>query len=390
MDLHDELYERILMGCTPMADGDVAISAKFDLIPDGGFDLNKLMPPTYKGEGKTVLHHFEDRYLNQDEKKVEIVVLDQPQSTANRIEKAAMNAQKAGLIQLSDILVHCEGADKTLSAMETNHRAYSAIHQASTLDNVPFVNSELGKVLFGEDLSAAMKAMVENNVLSMVLGCWASHIGHARALKFPRLILNEVIAGVVSKTKKSASCSDPLGIENVLDIEMQDAKCKPWRISESGMKSIGQPFTGTKSKKEKDEPIESADDSADDDVERKTKTGKFKKIKPSQAGLGNGTVPNIYDGGVSVEWVKDIFTLSLRRTLRYETDNFEEIGTSIKSFNNIPDLESYVIEIVNDFNSFKFHQNKKSNYVEILSESPSKTFLELLTEIDKRKSKKNI
>lgn len=73
-----------------------------------------------------------------------------------------------------------------------------------------------------------------------------------------------------------------------------------------------------------------------------------------------------------------------------ETDNFEEIGTSIKSFNNIPDLESYVIEIVNDFNSFKFHQNKKSNYVEILSESPSKTFLELLTEIDKRKSKKNI
>jgi hypothetical protein len=68
-----------------------------------------------------------------------------------------------------------------------------------------------------------------------------------------------------------------------------------------------------------------------------------------------------------------------------ETDNFEKLGTSIKSFYSIEDLEKYIIDLVINFEKYML-KKRNNEYVQIFSENPGNKFEFLIYEILKTKT----
>ncbi len=71
-----------------------------------------------------------------------------------------------------------------------------------------------------------------------------------------------------------------------------------------------------------------------------------------------------------------------------ETDNFEKLGTSIKSFYNIDDMRIHIIDIINNFEKYNLNKKRNNKYVQIFSESPGNKFEILISEILKNENKK--
>ena len=69
-----------------------------------------------------------------------------------------------------------------------------------------------------------------------------------------------------------------------------------------------------------------------------------------------------------------------------ETDNFEKLGTSIKSFYNINDLEKYIIHLIDNFEKYNLNKKRNNEYVQIFTENPGNKFEILISEILKTKT----
>ena len=291
-------YERILRACTkPTADS--AISAVVDLIPDAGFSMNRVMPPIYIDGDKKKMHHIEHR-ADENGKPVKIVILDSIQSTANRAELAALFAMQTNDLRMADITFKVKALNnRDISILQLSHRIFDATLRDTEIEGKTFVESDIGKKIYGSDLLVAMREVCRWSPASILLGGWCSHVNNTRAFKFPRLFQSEVIAGLVSETERTSSKVDPLQIEDVVDIYCKNGEFgKPWSLKEDDLVSSN----NGKSKKDK---------------------GKVEKKKASE--IGHGPIPpSKVSGGVSVSWIQDRFNLSLHRTFRYNTGTPKE------------------------------------------------------------------
>lgn len=211
-----KLYERIAEACDK--DGkDNGLVSVVNIKPIGGFDNNRLMPPSYATNGGDP-YHVETRQINNETK--EIVVLDSIQSSANGREMAILRSINDGDIKLPIMSLDLGLPYNVQTQYELPHRVTDGIFAHATLNGVNFQKTEYGKALFGNNYNETGKMIFRLHPLSLALGCWASAAGFSaeKAFTQKRIMESEVIAPVASRTKRTGGRLSPVAISKSLPI----------------------------------------------------------------------------------------------------------------------------------------------------------------------------
>ncbi|MBM9514720.1 type I-G CRISPR-associated RAMP protein Csb1/Cas7g [Desulfogranum marinum] len=176
---------------------DVAISIQAKLEPING--SAHIYPATFADIGHNLVG------LDKQTGKATAVQIDSVGSFANRIE-----AELAELEILPQVKTQINGRE--LSIHELPHRAYDAILRDSTLDGVPWRQSEIGQaVLRSNSLNAT--ALYTYAPLTLLLGGWDSHGGDAgKGTKIARSVSCEIWGYDVQTVKHCTQRIDPLDI----------------------------------------------------------------------------------------------------------------------------------------------------------------------------------
>lgn len=173
--------------------------------PDG-----RVRPPLYlvgeeqRREKGTPL--IEERYLGNEWRQT--VVLDSPQSQANRLEEVLVQLHQDGKIRLPMVRVRFTD-DVEVDQYTAPHRIYDAIFRDSlTPDGKAFFQGTPGELLAKGDVKALFRWAP--NVL--IFGGWHSHEEESaeKVPRFPRLVLLEIIGIEPRIVHRTSSRRDPL------------------------------------------------------------------------------------------------------------------------------------------------------------------------------------
>lgn len=206
------------------------------LQPVGG-PGDKIYPPTYPAErkGAPPRHVFERRRV--DGKEFWCVLIDSVQSQANRLEEALLAAAEEdngdGLVPLPYVTVDFGGMGlgplERVTSLDAPHRIYDAILRDSTLNNIPFMESEEGRCLAAAKPANAT-ALLELSPNALLFGSWHSQgEGGGIGAKFSRALVSEIMGintpvengstdsrtgevEVQTAARRTGSRIDPLGI----------------------------------------------------------------------------------------------------------------------------------------------------------------------------------
>lgn len=246
------------------------------LEPGGAGGL--VYPPTYD-QGK---HIFRDAWIEGEQRKV--VVLDSPQSQANRIETALLDAHRRGDIAYPDIeiSVSTPKGEERYSVLQLSHRAYDAALLLAVQEDVPFRKTDVGAAIYGARLERATGLYTHAPVM-LALGGWDSHSGGGPlSAKIPRVITSEIIGIDALPASRGAVKFDPMDIRKGAG-PLYDSKDRD-RIFELDSKAAAS----------------------------------NKKKNPSDFGLGN--VPAFGERGASIRYAEQTSLVSLAavRRLRFE------------------------------------------------------------------------
>ena len=140
------------------------------------------------------------------------VVLDTPQSQANRIEDAILHAMRAGILPYPDIRLEIPG-EGTISVLELSHRAYDAtLFHGLDASGTPFRHTVIGKALVDAHPSSAT-AVFRHAPVQLLVGAWDSHGGRGMlAAKFQRILTGEIVGLDAKPIVRTATKMDPLDI----------------------------------------------------------------------------------------------------------------------------------------------------------------------------------
>lgn len=206
-----DVYERLLAAASLRStDGAIRISAEYEPIGGPG---DTLFPPTVKiketdGAGYLV----EPRYMSGE--KVEVVWLDQPQSQANRCEKALMDAIRGGSAYLPHLLMATESAGVAVRTtnLDAPHRSRDAyFRDAEDATGVAFDKTEPGRALSkasAEDWSAYLRLVPSD----LAYGVWDSHRKRRIQVKIPRAYKSAMIGIAPLIGVRGAGRVDPLNL----------------------------------------------------------------------------------------------------------------------------------------------------------------------------------
>jgi len=238
-------------------------------------------PPTYEG-GE---HVFRPAWI--DGQRREAVLLDSVQSQSNRIEMAILDAHRRGVIQYPDIelVIRPNTGEEHYSVLQLSHRVYDAALRMSTIDGIPFSESEVGRAVYRARTERATGLYIHAPI-TLTLGGWDSHGGGGPlAAKLPRLVTSEIVGLDAEPVERRAVKFDPMDV-----------------------------------RKEAGPLYESKDPDRRFEVDKEKASGK-KKYDPSELGLGN--VPHSSRrGAVITEAVQtSIFSLAAARRLRFEIED---------------------------------------------------------------------
>lgn len=207
-----------------------ALRLRVRLQPTGG-EGDKVFPPTYM-DGP---YATEDRRINGQD--VKCVLLDSVQSQANRMEKALLEAWRAGDIKIPVIEVVFppevfDGQPFTVTSLDAPHRVADAILRDSTLNGVPFNKTPARKAL-ADATSENATALYRACPTALVFGVWDSS-GPRGGLgaKFARALVSEVVAFGAVPGVKPGGRLDPLGIR--ADVKVVKEAGDAWRLAEGG------------------------------------------------------------------------------------------------------------------------------------------------------------
>jgi CRISPR-associated protein Csb1 len=237
-------------------------------------------PPTYEGG----MHIFRPAWI--DGVRREAVLLDSVQSQANRVETAILDSYRRNHISYPDIELNVNARTGTerYSVLELSHRVYDAALRMSTVDGVPFPQSEIGKAVYLARTERAT-AMYTHAPITLTLGGWDSHGGGGPlAAKLPRIMTSEIVGLDAQQVKRGAVKSDPMDIRKDAGLLYQsETPERRWEIEETRIDKKGR--------------------------------------KPSEVGLGS--VPNLSDqGAVITEAVQtSVISCSAVRRLRFERED---------------------------------------------------------------------
>jgi CRISPR-associated protein Csb1 len=140
------------------------------------------------------------------------VVLDTPQSQANRIEDAILWAMHAGALDYPDIRLAIPG-EGTVSVLELSHRAYDAtLFHALDAKGTAFRHTLIGKALITAHPANATPVF-EHAPIQLLVGAWDSHGGRGvLAAKFQRILTGEIVGLDAKPIQRTATKMDPLDI----------------------------------------------------------------------------------------------------------------------------------------------------------------------------------
>jgi CRISPR-associated protein Csb1 len=176
-------------------DEDAGVRRRQRLQPVGGKG-DKVFPPTYPEErrGAGPRHIYERRRIDGTE--VWCVVVDSPQSQANKLEEWSLAAAREESIELPYISVDFTGKGLAgigeITSLDAPHRVYDAILRDSLLDGVPFMKSRLGQRIAGAKANDAT-ALLETSPTALLFGAWHSTgEGGGLGAKFPRCLVSEI------------------------------------------------------------------------------------------------------------------------------------------------------------------------------------------------------
>ena len=239
-------------------------------------------PPTYE-QGR---HIFRPAWIEGQER--EAVLLDSVQSQANRIELAVLDAYRRGQIEYPDIelVVNAQTGKEVYSVLELSHRVYDAALRMSTIDNIPFSESEIGKAIHSARTEKASQ-LYKHAPMTLTLGGWDSHGGGGPLVaKLPRLITSEIVGLDAKPVTRAAVKFDPMDIR----------------------KDAGPLY-------------ESNNPNHRYETDKKKAVEKSKEYKPSEVGLGS--VPSLSEhGSVITEAVQtSVVSCAAVRRLRFELEN---------------------------------------------------------------------
>ncbi|MFE3182795.1 type I-U CRISPR-associated RAMP protein Csb1/Cas7u [Streptomyces violascens] len=265
-----DTYERLLAAANlRSADGAVRITAEYE--PLGGLGT-PLFPPTVKiKETDSAGYLVEPRYV--DGERVDVVLLDQRQSQANRCEAALLDAIQRGEVFIPHLALETEsvGVPVRVTSLDAPHRSRDAyFRDAVDGDGIPFDKTEAGLAL--RDASTAdVGAYLRLVPSDLAYGVWDSHRKRRIQVKIARSYTSEMIGVAPLVGVRAAGRVDRLNLTG-----------ETVEVSESGWA----PSAGGKSAKG-------------------VKTAKMSE-------LGHGMIPPSEGlGGVSVTAVQRSATLSL-------------------------------------------------------------------------------
>jgi len=179
-----------------------AVTLRADLIPASATSSDErlfVLPPTYANIGHLVSPERPDGTH-------EYVLIDSPQSWANRLEEV-LDDPAAGLPRIEVDVV-----DQTLSLNRLPHRVFDAILRDSERDGLPFRDTELGKALVDARADCAT-ALLEYAPATLLFGAWDSFAGaKVGAAKWPAALSGQMIGFDAQLTKKAGMRNDPVGI----------------------------------------------------------------------------------------------------------------------------------------------------------------------------------
>lgn len=140
------------------------------------------------------------------------VVLDTPQSQANRIEDAILQAMRAEVLAYPDIRLEIPG-EGTISVLELSHRAYDAtLFHGLDANETPFRHTPVGQSLVNATPTNAT-AVFEHAPVQLLVGAWDSHGGRGvLAAKFQRILTGEIVGLGAQPIQRTATKMDPLDI----------------------------------------------------------------------------------------------------------------------------------------------------------------------------------
>lgn len=209
----------------------------------------------------------------------EYVLIDSTQSWANRLEEVA-DDPALGLPRV-DVQI----GDESLSAYKLPHRVYDAILRDSTLDDVSYRDTPLGKALTGARPANAT-ALLRHAPTVLLFGGWDSFAGlKVGAAKWPAALVGQILGFDAQLSRKTGVRVDPLEI-SIDDFQSYKAA------------AAGEVWTLDAAEAEKDGK------------------GKAITIKPSEVGHGNIPAAVAFKGA----WVSRMelrASLSITRLRRY-------------------------------------------------------------------------
>lgn len=214
------------------------------------------------------------------------VVLDTPQSQANRIEDAILRALHSGVLAYPDIRLQIPG-EGTVSVLELSHRAYDAtFFHALDAQGTAFRHTAIGKALIDAHPGNAA-AVFEHAPIQLLLGAWDSHGGRGvLAAKFQRILTGEIVGLDAQPILRTATKMDPL------DVRRDAAVVYAHRDANIGW-------------------------TLDPEQARQDKDGKPVVCKPAETGLGN--TPSTTERGALISGARHDLVISVTaiRRLRF-------------------------------------------------------------------------
>jgi CRISPR-associated protein Csb1 len=222
---HKELFQLLIRGCRGDAS---AIRSVTNLQPAGGMG-DKTFPPTYSGGA----YAFENRVI--DGIRVRTVLLDSPQSQANRFEEVLLESFRSGRLGIPVFEMKIPDHE-AVTSLTAPHRVHDAILRDSSWDGKPFRESEHGKRLIAAR-SWNATAFFEYAPSVLLFGTWDSQGGGGvNTAKIARSLVSEVIAIDVEAGVRTSSRVDPLGIKLVQNVIVKTEDSAQWRFTETADK----------------------------------------------------------------------------------------------------------------------------------------------------------
>jgi CRISPR-associated protein Csb1 len=173
-------------------------------------------PPTYAASKRGDPPYIAFRKAYVDGAVRDVVVLDSPQSQANRIELALLGASRSKRIAYPDIEIAfpAGSGEPIYSVLQLSHRIYDAVMRACVLDGQPFFATDIGSSLVGARASNA-EPLFTHAPITLVLGAWDSNGGGGPlAAKLQRLLTSEIIGLDAQPASVSATKFDPMDIRS--------------------------------------------------------------------------------------------------------------------------------------------------------------------------------